>query len=376
MILVSPNPPSAQTLTHEEVADVIFNRANQRIVEASYQQTSLFGDIAGFFQISCSPSSCGTSTIEILGGFFAKQAGYDLTQYRRIVYVVTGVDYTVGGVSSGATVYIYTLHHTLVAHELGHSFGLRHDGAVQCGAVPLTSVATECQWVEQGHGISFMGSGDGHPSSFGKHHIGWLGAGASPPVAIVKQPGTFTLSTFEDRSSGDKALRVIRTNRLGTSIPDAFYLENRASGPLLSVTTNGRSYLLNTAQAPGWYAGTPWVDPLSQVSVQLQSWGPTSATVTIAFPGTSLSCTPATQTVVGGAPAVVTATGGIGIYQWLVDATGDFVGGPTLSRILSPGAHTVTPYSGAWWIGDPCAVMVSTDSGIPAPSAQGIPVVH
>ena len=96
----------------------------------------------------------------------------------------------------------------VVAHELGHNFGLYHARSLDCG---LSAVAPPCTYSEYGDSIDMMGRARGHYSAFMKERLGWLGVGTSPVMTTVQSSGSYMLEPFESPSAGGaKALKILK----------------------------------------------------------------------------------------------------------------------------------------------------------------------
>jgi hypothetical protein len=89
----------------------------------------------------------------------------------------------------------------LIAHELGHTFGMTHAGAYLCGAR-----TQPCARDPYGDPFDVMGNGllpAGDPGALQKAEAGWL-----TNYKFVKVPGTYTLAALEAPSKLPQALVV------------------------------------------------------------------------------------------------------------------------------------------------------------------------
>ena len=114
--------------------------------EASYQQTTLTGAVAGWFTIAETNTTCNYTNIATQAKQKASAAGYALSNYNRFVYVFPanacgwwGMG-TVGGNPSQAWIHTksgFSLR--VVGHEMGHNFGLYHAHSLDCGTSAIAA---------------------------------------------------------------------------------------------------------------------------------------------------------------------------------------------------------------------------------------------
>ncbi len=96
---------------------------------------------------------------------------------------------------------------TVVAHEMGHDFGLYHSHSWDCGAVVL---GPTCTMTEYGDVLDIMGEHAYHFNAFQKERLGWLAYGSSPPIKTVTSSGTYTIDPYESLGTVPKALKIPR----------------------------------------------------------------------------------------------------------------------------------------------------------------------
>ena len=335
VILVNFSDAPTQPFTAATAHTTVFGTTSNYDYEASYQQTSLAGAVAGWFTIANTSTNCNYQTIATQAKQAATAAGYVLSNYNRFVYAFPSNACTwwglgsVGGNPSQAWIHAkwgFTL--TVIGHEMGHNFGLYHSHSLDCGAA--TVAASGCTASEYGDIFDMMGSPSKTPhfNAYQKERLGWLNAGVSPPlttVAAASGTRTYSIGPMEDARSGTpRALKIAR----GTSCSatnEWFYIEARQArgfdawlsgnanvlgGVLVRKVTEGNadsSYLLDMTPAttswsdPALVSGQAFTDPLTGLVIMPVSVGSTGATVNVTFP--AASCTRAAPKL------VVTPTG-------------------------------------------------------------------
>ena len=224
VIMVNFQDDASQPQAWTQAADVTFNQVSSFFMENSYGQTSLTGDVFGWFTIAMSSSVCDTNTLASLADQKASQAGVNLNNYTRIVYSFPrnacswwGLG-TVGGNPSRAWIKgTYSL--KVVAHELGHNFGDWHSNSQPCESAGCTTT-------EYGHDRDMMGgTGTAHFNAFQKERLGWLNYGGSPTIQTISGPGTYYISSLSSAGTGPKGLKVLQSST--TSGRNYYYIEAR-----------------------------------------------------------------------------------------------------------------------------------------------------
>ncbi len=318
-ILVNWSDAPTQPYTLAQAQTVMFSTTSNYDYEASYQQTWLTGDVAGWFTIASTSTSCDYMTIASQAKQKATAAGYVLSNYARLVYVFPanacgwwGLG-TVGGSPSEAWIHTkwgFTL--PVVGHEMGHNLGLYHSHSLDCGGVALAS--SGCTASEYGDYFDLMGNGGNTPhyNAFQKERLGWLNAGVSPPlVTVTPQAGTrtFTIAPAERaRDATPRALKIARTDAC-SSAQEWIYVESRQavgfdafvgsnanvlSGVLVHKVSEGNadsSYLLDLTPAtaswtdPALAAGQSFVDSTLGLTITPVSVTSSGATVNVSYAG-------------------------------------------------------------------------------------------
>jgi len=318
--------PTAQPFTSADVQNVVFTQTSNWDLANSLQQTWLTGDVAGWFTIPVASSNCDTGSIASDGKAAAQASGYNLGNYDRFIYLMASNSgcsswwgyATIGGSDVWVNgKYQFTTH--IVAHEMGHNFGLYHAHTDDCGTAVLCSSGTLSEY---GDWIDVMGkpfySQDGHFDSFHKEQLGWLNSGAQPPITTVTSDGSYTLSPYETQDSNPKALKILQSSN--SSENNYYYVEyrqaigadsflsgysdilggivlhsaspsNANSSDLLDMTPTSPS----SFNHPGLVVGKSYTDSIAGVSITPTAVSSTGATVQVTF--ASATCSSASPTV-------------------------------------------------------------------------------
>jgi hypothetical protein len=322
-ILVNFSDAPTQPYSVAYAQSMMFATTSNYDYEASYQQTSLTGAVAGWFTITETSSTCNYSAIASKAQQAAAAAGFVLLNYNRYVYVFPANSCawwglgSVGGNPSQAWIHAkwgFTL--PVVGHEMGHNFGLYHSHSLDCGAA---SVAVNgCVASDYGDIFDMMGSGNDAPhfNAYQKERLGWLNAGVSPPVTtvpVVAGTTQYTIAPIEDaRNTVPRALKIPRGTSCAAS-NEWLYVESRQAkgfdaflasngnvqgGVLIHKVTDGdanSSYLLDmTPETTAWsdaalMAGQAFTDPLTGLRITPLSVGSSSSTIAVSFP--AAACT-------------------------------------------------------------------------------------
>ena len=346
VLLVNFQDDASQPFTLAQANDVVFNQTNAFMRENSFQSTWLSGNSFGWMTLPMS-ASCVTGDIATAARQAAANAGVNLSAYNRVVYVFprnaaciwSGVG-TVGGATSEAWLN-GKLELKVVAHELGHNFGLQHSHSNDCDALPLGPV---CTIYDYGDVADVMGANTAsHFNAFQKERLGWLNNGAQPPIATALTSGTYTLSAFETAAAGAKALKILKSIDPVTAVKTWYYVEyrqpigfdaglaslyqsNLVNGVLIRTGTDGdrnSSYLLdmtpNTVPTfdmtdAALLPGLAFVDSAAGVTITLTSRSTTQAIVNVTM-GAPSGCVRANPGVATSTSTAALAAGSVVSYS-------------------------------------------------------------
>jgi alpha-galactosidase-like protein/metallopeptidase family M12-like protein len=318
--------PTSQPYTAADVQNVVFNQTSNWDMENSFQQTSLTGNVAGWYTIAVASTNCDTGTIKTDAQAAAQAAGYNLANYNRFIYLMssnTGCSSWWGWATiGGSDVWIngeYTFTAHVVAHEMGHNFGLYHAHTDDCGTAVLCSSGT---YSEYGDWIDDMGkpayTQDGHFDSFHKELLGWLNSGTQPSITTVTSSGTYVIGPYEAQDTNPKALKILQSN--SSSGSNYYYVEYRqALGAdsflssysdilggvvvhLASPSNSNSSELLDMTPTspssfshPALVVGSSYTDSTAGVTITPTAISSTGATVSVTL--ATATCTRSNPTV-------------------------------------------------------------------------------
>lgn len=232
VILVNFQDDTSQPITPAAANAMVFGEVSDFYWEASYEKAFLSGDTYGWFTVpAVSAATCDTQAIAREANSAAAAAGVDLSGYSHVVYQFP---YRSACGWSGANdrgdrgenrVFVNGARtFKVIAHELGHRFGLFHSDALDCGTTVLGASCTQNAYADQ---ADAMGNRDAHFNAFQKERLGWFNAAGAPALTTVTASGRYTIETYETRSAGVKALKLLKSVDPATGQKTWYYLEYR-----------------------------------------------------------------------------------------------------------------------------------------------------
>ena len=325
VILVNFQNNMSQPYTAATAHNVTFGQTNQFYLDNSYGQTSLTGQVFGWYTLPIStPSTCDYSTIGSQADQIATANGVNLSQFTRKIYAFPQVAAcswwglgSVGGNPSRSWVNgSYQV--KVVGHELGHNFGSYHSNSMDCSI-------SGCSAVEYGDDRDMMGlTTVGHFNAFQKERLGWLNYGTSPAIQNITSAGTYWIEGYGTPSNGGpKALRILKSTD-GSGKRTWYYVESRArlgydNGFVAGVTVHtgseasgNSSYQVDLSPNTTSYdslldPGQIFADASLDLSIRTVSASDAGAFVEIGYPG--VPCTAVAPTVTMSPGSTTTRTG-------------------------------------------------------------------
>jgi hypothetical protein len=187
--------------------------------EVSYGQHLISGITAnngsgGFLLATVAkPDTCDISAIATAARNAATARGYVLSNYPGVLYVfnnVAGCGWS--GLAYVGTPIAYSNNTTnllVIAHELGHNFGLAHAASLDCGATSVIggTPGGTCTSAEYGDPFDVMGNNRAmHFNSAQKAELSWIAA--STVSTHTTGQATYTLTPIESAGGAHYAVKV------------------------------------------------------------------------------------------------------------------------------------------------------------------------
>lgn len=322
VMLVNFQDDTSQPMSRASAHSLVFGSVGDYFRENSAGQTWLAGDTVGWYTLPISSTSCNSGQIASEAEKRAAQAGVNVSDYHRRVYMFpknacgwAGLA-TVGGHPSQAWINgVFTVQN--ISHEIGHNFGLRHAKALSCD----DSTSLNCVVLTYGDPADSMGNRRAaHFGAFNKMLLGWLGTDHSPQVLAATRSERYYIDAYSVGGNAPKALRV-PAGKDASGRQQYYFVEyrrpagfdgslsnvgNLTSGVILRRATEGDSdssfFLDMTPKSSSmrtWdmedgalVPGATFVDAANDLSLTLAWADGTTAAVDVAFGGSSGSSEP------------------------------------------------------------------------------------
>ena len=232
VILVNFQDNQLQPFTAGYARDVVFTQSNNFFLENSFNQTWLTGDVFGWLTIPSSYTTCDALAIAAQAKAAATAAGANLSSYNHYIYMFpanacafVGMS-TVGG--NPSEIWLKGQRNLkVVAHEIGHSFGLLHSRSLDCGPEVICANGLIDEY---GDKFDMMGNADtAHFNLAQKERLGWVNYGSSPPLTTVTASGIYWIDSYESISASPKGLKILKSTDPATGERTWYYLEHRSA---------------------------------------------------------------------------------------------------------------------------------------------------
>ncbi|HSS36869.1 MAG TPA: hypothetical protein VLR93_11395, partial [Patescibacteria group bacterium] len=229
VILFGFSDDASQPYTAGTATQIAFTNGNavaNYYDEESRGAVTVTGQVFGWYQIPSSKATCDPFTWATQAKAAATAAGVDLAAFTNYVYAFpkanscawAGLGAMPGKDSWNNGAFALRV----VAHELGHNFGVHHASSLSCtSGTTRVAISATCSSSEYGDPFSVMGSGNSaHNNAVHLGQFGWLPASE---IQTVGPGGPYELGSPLDGPAGsDRLLRIDRHN--GTSL----YLDVRS----------------------------------------------------------------------------------------------------------------------------------------------------
>jgi hypothetical protein len=311
VVLINFSDNTSQPVTPAAVANSLFNNPSSvaaYYAEESYGKTTLTGTVFGWYTIAAPGLDCDAN-FELWASQARAKVGSAIDAYSNVMYIfptLAACGWAGLGSMPGSETWINGyVQLRVMAHELGHNFGVHHANSYDCtvsGSRVSLGPAANCSSVEYGDPFSIMGSASTRQfPAFHKDELGWL---QPTSTYTVTSSGTYTIAASELDTAATQLLRIPRAGRalyVDVRQPYGTYFDNftAGSGPVNGVMLREGPSAYNRTQprlidaTPGTATfndaalavGLSLTDPVSGVTITTSAITAGGATVTITVPG-------------------------------------------------------------------------------------------
>ncbi|MDI3326623.1 Ig-like domain-containing protein [Pontibacterium granulatum] len=240
VLLVNFQDNTAQPFSTSQVNNAVFGEVNSYFNENSYGQTTLAGTTKGWYTLPLSSSTCNNRDIATAAKQAATNAGVNVSAYNRFLYILpqtSACSWSGTALVGGSEAWINgTIDMDVIAHEMGHNFGLHHSHSLSCNG---ETIGASCQHLEYGDGVDVMGwASSSHFAPFPKEYLGWLNQSNTPGIQLITSDGTYEIEPYASQTNGTKALKVQKGfDQWGH--PEYYYVEYRQPVGFDATLTSG-----------------------------------------------------------------------------------------------------------------------------------------
>ena len=354
VILVNFQDNPSQPISRTDASTLVFGQVSDFFWEASYQKTFLTGDTYGYYTLPLDSTTCDEAGIAREANAAAARAGVDLSGYGFVIYQFpyVGACFWSGANNRGDRgenlVFVNGARtFKVIAHEIGHRFGLFHSDALDCGAVTL---GTSCSQQSYNDQADTMGNRGAHFNAFQKERLGWFNAAGMPSLTTVASSGRYTIEPISTATTGVKGLKILKSTDPVTGQKTWYYVEYRqptgfdasliedpgnltqgvlihtgtvtssafATSLLLDMTPNSNSNDAYDMIDGALGVGRSYSDPTAGVTITLVSANAAGAVVDVNVGAAQTTCTRAAPVLTLAGPTAAVAAGSTNNYTLTV----------------------------------------------------------